>query len=182
MIATAAIGLVTTGEVLAFVATALSATGALAAAVFGVRASTRQSRDSRRTAVEVAAINATVERQRADQQAAGEQRKADLQQVQQLREWYERLIADQRTEIDRLHRDQERMQLTMDRLTDQLAREMDVSNALRNAIRAAQQQQDIMRERVAALEAQQGQWEGMRARIIMLETTLRDAGMPVPPP
>lgn len=125
---------VSSGDVLGFAATVAAALIAGTAALLGVRASTRSERVRRQTAIDIAAINATVERQRADQAAAAELRRTDLEQVAQLRSWHERLLADHRAEIDRLQRVHDR---TLRAHADQLRHMQARIAALEEALRLA---------------------------------------------
>lgn len=134
MTATLVWAAVSGGDVLGFAATVVAALIAGAAAVLGVRASTRSERVRRQTAIDIAAINATVEKQRVDQNAAAEQRRTDLAQVEQLRAWHERLLTDHRAEIDRLHRDHDRIRQAN---ADQLGRMQARIAALEEALRLA---------------------------------------------
>ncbi len=64
-------------------------------------------------------------------------RKVDIEEFNAQQARYKEMLAEQDRHIDRI-----RAQL--DRVADQLAREQDVSNALRNEIRALQGQVDAM--------------------------------------
>lgn len=97
---------------------------------FAYRASSRQAREARRTAVATAASAATIERQKIDLE---QQRQHDAT-LRETRENYERILRSLRGEIDR-------QQTQIDRLQAQVAREQALSDTLRARVAALEQQQ-----------------------------------------
>lgn len=121
--------------------------GAFAAWVAG-RASSRTQRITGEVQLQIEGQNAAIERARVEI----EQSRASKEAVDQLRAIYEQMIGDLRTEIERTQRRMETIQGQSDRLGEQLAKEQDVSNTLRNQIYALQEQLRQHKADMAELE------------------------------
>jgi peptidoglycan hydrolase CwlO-like protein len=80
--------------------------------------------------------------------------KVDGEAYERSRLFYESLLAEAEKHAERLQRQIERLNEQVDRLSSQLAGEQDISNTLRNQIRALQGQIGAMESTLGELRAQ----------------------------
>lgn len=118
------------------------------AAWFAYRASTRTSQVQAQAQKSVAELSAATERTRLDL----ERQKMAEDAAKEAKATYAALIKDLRDELDRMHRQIERLQAQQDRTLEQLAREQGVSHKLREQLSAQSREVERLRGQVEALE------------------------------
>ena len=115
------------------------------AAWFAYRASSKAANSTET----VAAQNAAIELHKLEI----DRRRMDDEAVQRARVTYEQILVEMRSELDRVHKQVERVQDQYDRVARQLSTEQDVSNKLRNEVRQLQRQVDDLTAQIAVLES-----------------------------
>lgn len=82
------------------------------------------------------------------------EKKVDAEAYERSQQFYEKLLAEADKALDRLRTQVDRLQDQLDRVNTQLAQEQDVSNLLRNHVRALQTQVNSMEASVTSLRTQ----------------------------
>lgn len=120
---------------------ALAGVPALAAAWYTYRASTRA---------------ATAQAEAARMATNLESRKVDQEAYDRAQAIYEKALAEAEKQAERMQKQVDQMRGQVDRLNEQLAKEQDVSNSLRNQVRTLQVSVDSMESTMVQLRAQLG--------------------------
>lgn len=127
-------------------AASISGIVALGVAVVAAWGAVKAQRISTETQARQAEAEQRSRDESADRDAAQARALVEAKAYERARESYERIVKDLEAQLDRNQRTVQRVQDQLDRVLERLGQEQDISNSLRNQVRAMQEQLATLKE------------------------------------